>query len=332
MPPPPGSVPPLGWSVPPPGGRPATGATLGDLNAPTGGITGRVLPLRPLAVNDMLDGAFTLLRACFAIVALVILVVQAPYQLLTSLTLAQYLPELGDPLLFDTLDEALAFDLLGRAVGWGLLVTVLGLLVGVIVNAAVVATALEVDRGATPTVGSVLRASLSRAGATIGASLLAALATMVGFVAVLAVLLPFALVVAPLAVVLAVPLLLVLALLATALGSLVIPVAMVEGRGAWQTFTRALWVLRRRFGRVLGMTVLAGLVVLLVTFAISFALSAVGLLAGPLAWVVDGLNGVLVSIVSTPITAFVALLVYLDARVRLEGLDLRLRAQGLGPA
>jgi len=267
------------------------------------------------------------------VAALVVVVVHGPYQLLSSLALSQLLPDLLDPTLFDPFSEELPdTDLLVQWTTWGGVLSIIGLLVGVITSAAVVAAVLQRDRGEVARVGSVLAASASRSGATIGASVLTVLAAGVAFVVLAAVIVPLAVLVPPLGVIAGLSSVAVLTVVVIAVSSLVIPVAMVEGRGAWTTFMRTLWIVRHRFARVLGVTLLAGLVVLLVTGAISTALGLLSLLAGPFSWVVDGFNGTLVAVVSTPVSAYVALLIYLDARVRLEGLDLTVRARELGPS
>lgn len=326
-----------GWPPPPPAGPPPpppppVPAWVGA--APTGGLTGLVLPLRPLALSDIIDGAFRLLRATFPVVALVVVVVQGGFQLLSNFLIVQTVPEVLDPFALDPFAPDLVdLELLGRTATVGLLTGLLGLVISVITGGAVVEAALERDRGGQPRVGGVLAASLRRLGATLGATLLSLLAGGVVGVALLVVLVPLGVLVPPLAILAAIPLLLALAIGIGALSTLVLPVAMLEtDRGAWATFTRALWVIRTRFGQVLAVTAVAAVVLLLVTLALGVGVAVLAALAGPAGWAIDAVGATLTAVVSTPVTAFVGLLVLLDARVRLEGLDLTVRARRLGPS
>jgi hypothetical protein len=187
----------------------------------------------------------------------------------------------------------------------------------------------QADRGEPLDVAGALRTAVARSGATVGGSVLLILAGVLSLV-----------VLVPVAIGLAfVPILGIVVLLAVgAIGygvaagvySLIVPVAVVEDRGAWTTFTRALWVLRVRFWRVVGITLLVTLLLGIVSFAVALPLTVLSMAVGPLSWVVDGVTSTLLSLVVVPVTAFAALLVYLDARVRREGLDLELRTRGLG--
>ena len=330
-PPAPGSPPPppaAAWGPAPDGRVWRVGATT------TGGVTGTLLPLRPLALSDIIDGAFRLLRATFPVVALVVVVVQGGYQLLSNYLIVQTVPEVLDPFSLDPFAADLVdLDLLGRTLTVGLVTGLLGLVVSVITSAAVVEAALERDRGGQPRVGSVLGASVRRIGATLGATLLGLLAGGVAALALMVVLVPLGVLVPPLAVLVAIPLVLALLIGVGALSTLVLPVAMLETeRGAWATFTRALWVIRHRFGQVLAVTAVAAVVLLLVTLALGVAVTVLAALAGPAGWAVDAVGATLTAVVTTPVIAYVGLLVLLDARVRLEGFDLTVRAQRLGPS
>ncbi len=330
-PPAPGSPPPppaAAWGPAPDGRVWRVGATT------TGGVTGTLLPLRPLALSDIIDGAFRLLRATFPVVALVVVVVQGGYQLLSNYLIVQTVPEVLDPFSLDPFAPDLVdLDLLGRTLTVGLVTGLLGLVVSVITSAAVVEAALERDRGGQPRVGSVLGASVRRIGATLGATLLGLLAGGVAALALMVVLVPLGVLVPPLAVLVAIPLVLALLIGVGALSTLVLPVAMLETeRGAWATFTRALWVIRHRFGQVLAVTAVAAVVLLLVTLALGVAVTVLAALAGPAGWAVDAVGATLTAVVTTPVIAYVGLLVLLDARVRLEGFDLTVRAQRLGPS
>jgi hypothetical protein len=298
------------------------------------GIAGRLVPLRPMTVGDVLDGTLRALRATFAVTALLVLLVQGPFQLLSSLAFARVVPELSGPVdLERTLeDPAAGLDLMVRTMTVGTVSGLLGVIVNVALGAAIVWCVLRADRGEPIAVGPALRTAAERLVATLGGVLLALFgATLVGVVG--AVLLGLLIVVAPpLGIVLALPLIPVVLLVFAALMYLIPPVAVVEGGGPLATLQRVLWVIGRRLGRVLAVTFLISLLVMAITLGLTFAMGFLAELSGPWAWVVEGATNTVVALVSVPLTVIAALLVYLDARIRLEGFDLELRARGIGTA
>lgn len=287
-----------------------------------------------MTVGDVLDGTLRALRATFAVTALLVLLVQGPFQLLSSLAFARVVPELSGPVdLERTLeDPAAGLDLMVRTMTVGTVSGLLGVIVNVALGAAIVWCVLRADRGEPIAVGPALRTAAERLVATLGGVLLALFgATLVGVVG--AVLLGLLIVVAPpLGLVLALPLVPVVLLVFAALMYLIPPVAVVEGGGPLATLQRVLWVIGRRLGRVLAVTFLISLLVMAITLGLTFAMGFLAELSGPWGWVVEGATNTVVALVSVPLTVIAALLVYLDARIRLEGFDLELRARGIGTA
>jgi hypothetical protein len=298
-------------------------------------VGGTLFRLQPMTVGDVLDGAFRALRATFAVAAIVVLLVHGPYQLLSSLILDQLLPELSDPLVLEemftegTVDLALAT----RATAYGGALAIVGLLVQVIVGAALAWVALRTDRGEETSPGRALRASLACSGATLGGAVLVGLLGFAGFVLVAlvaAVLFGLAPPLGVLFLVLAIPAVVIAGAALVGAYLLVIPIAVAEQAGALTTFRRAMWVVRKRFWRVVGVVLLLGLVVVAISIGFSLVLGFAAELAGGLGWIVDAVSATALSLLTAPVTIFVALLLYLDARVRLEGYDLEVRARGLG--
>jgi hypothetical protein len=304
------------------GGRVATGR-------PEAPMRGRVLPLRPLTVGDVLDGAFRLLRARFGRVALLVVLVLAPYQLASSYALDRLLPEIGaggvDAFTFsaEVTDEMAA-----RLFGVSSLTGIVGMLVHLVVGAALLWMVLQEDQGRPAEISAALGGAVRRLWATAVGTLLIWLGASGVLLALILVSVLLGMLFLPLGLLVGLPGGLVLMLAWLAATSLVLPVAMAEGdAGPVRCAGRSLSLLRRRFWPIVGISALVLLMLGLVSFAISLAFGAVAMVAGPLSWVVDGVSGTLVSVVTTPVTVFAALLIYLDARVRLEGLDLALRAQ-----
>lgn len=269
----------------------------------------------------------TILRRGFPTLAAIVLLVHAPYQLASALVLDRFLPELDDPVGMDPFfDGTIPVELLTRILVVAGTTSIVALLVHVLVGGAVAQAVVELDHARAPRAGQALRASAGVSGATLGATVLLLVAAIVvggvlavgiGVLAVLA---------APLGIVVGIVVVPVLVAAALALGYLVLPIAVAEGTGPLRTLTRALWVLRRRFWWVIGVTMLALLLVAAVSFALTLALGVVALLAGPAAFVVEAVAGTLGALVSVPLTVGAAALIHHDARVRGEGHDLRARA------
>ncbi|MCC5948378.1 MAG: hypothetical protein JJT89_07955 [Nitriliruptoraceae bacterium] len=298
------------------------------------------MPLRPLSVGDTLDGTFRGLRATFLPVALLVLVLLGPIQLLLNLLIQQVFPtattfgleQFDDPA-FDP-ETAFTFADIGAVLGGGALLGVLSWLATSVVTAAVVALVLQVDRGEDTDLGASVRAGLR----VLGTVLLGGLAIgVMGFAAFLAVAALIALlffVETVLGVVVLVLVLLTVApigfLAFAGASSLIAPIAIIEGPGVGRTLGRVWWVLRRRFWRLIGITVLILLVLTVVNIAVALPFGLLSFFLPGGQWIVDGVGETVAQVVTVPATALAAMLVYLDARIRLEGLDLRARYRDLG--
>ena len=104
------------------------------------------------------------------------------------------------------------------------------------------------------------------------------------------------------------------------------PVIGAEGLGPVAAMRRSARLASRRFWMVLGLALLGFLVEQLFESAIGMVpilVSAVVGTEGAL-WVLPGVAGILTSLVTVPVVAGITVLIYLDLRVRTEGLDLEL--------
>ncbi len=284
-------------------------------------LPGRLVPLRPLTVSDILDLVFQTLRRAGGPVAVIVLAVLLPELLLRELATFRFTRTAT----IDPTDIGAAF----AGFGWVVVSALVGLYVGLVISAAIVALLAARDRGATLGVWGGLRIGLARSGATVGASVLTMLGvTAASFVAlvigiVFAVVIPFA------GLLLMVPIVLFVPLVGFLMSYLLIAVAVEEGVGPWHTLTRTVTLLRRGFWRAVLITLLLGLLTLAVGAGL-FALG--GLIAaglGELGWVLQVLGGGLFSAISTPLFAAAGLILYRDLRVRGEAYDLRVRARAL---
>lgn len=346
MPSPPGThlPPPPGWRAPTPAGGPPAGPPphtpgpgwqqlppeeVARLHRPG------VVPLRPLLLSDVFGGALQTLRrnpeATIGMGLLVMTVLLVP-SLLGSLAIVRLLTSLApaDVELL-TLTVNLGFSLLASYALTGMIVHVVG----------------EAVLGDRAGLGETWRAVRGRLPALVGAMLLMGLLMLAGTVVLVLVVVLLVTAVAQTTSGGLAALGIVLVVLAF-LGALVLgvwvsgrltlaPAAVVlERLGPWRAIVRAWGLTRGRQGwRVVGITLLAGLVTNLVTFLVQlpllgvslWALASGGLDLSPLstpALVIDHGLQLVVGALVTPFTAGVAALLYLDQRMRREGLDVTL--------
>ena len=92
--------------------------------------------------------------------------------------------------------------------------------------------------------------------------------------------------------------------------------------GPWAGVRRSWQLTRVRYGAILG----AGLLIAIVSTSLTIALSGLGLVFSffSFGWIIDVVCRAASSLVTEPFVAAAATLVYLDLRIRAEGLDLEL--------
>jgi hypothetical protein len=112
------------------------------------------------------------------------------------------------------------------------------------------------------------------------------------------------------------------------------PVIGAERLGPIKAMQRSARLVSRRFWNVLGLALLCFLVELLFDSAIGLLPSTLSLFLGTegIGWVLPGAVGILTQVITMPVVAGITVLIYLDLRVRTEGLDLELDALEAFPA
>jgi hypothetical protein len=268
------------------------------------------LPLHPMTLSDVLDGAFRLLRANLATIVLVTAVFFVPLELLSAFLARDLfggqsvLRVLQDPLLTQQeLGGGLSGFQLGGSIGAWLLSLLITPFVGGAITQVVAASYLGRQLGA----GEAIRTTGRRFWALLGASILVHLVELPAFV----------LCVLP-------------ALVAMAFLICTTPAVMIERLGPVRSMRRSFGLVRPRFWPVLGIAVVSGLLAIFLTgvLATPFTLLAqfVGLRWG---FIPVAIGRIVAAVLASPFVSIVATLVYFDARIRHEGFDLQMIARGL---
>lgn len=114
----------------------------------------------------------------------------------------------------------------------------------------------------------------------------------------------------------------------------VAPVIGAEGLGPIAAMKRSYRLTTRRFWPVMGLAILSGIVSTLFGYALGLVPTTLSLFVGTdgLGWLITAAAGIITSLITLPIVAAATVLIYLDLRVRTEGLDLELDAREVLPA
>ncbi|MEV5731215.1 glycerophosphoryl diester phosphodiesterase membrane domain-containing protein [Streptomyces pharetrae] len=370
-PPPPPPPPGPGWGAPPPGGPgnwqgPAgpgnwQGPGHGGWGAPWGGpppaAKPGVIPLRPLGVGEILDGAVSTMRTYWRTVLgislTVAVVIEIIVVLLQGLVLNDYAntDALGDPsATVDELAQAMSDAMLTSGVLF--VISLIGTVAATALLTTVTSRAVlgkpvttgEAWRDARPQIaklfGLIFLLLLIAVGVAFAGALPGILVTLAGGGdggVALAVFGSFAGA--------------VVALWLMIRFSLASPALMLEKQSITKAMSRSAKLVRGSWWRVFGIqllaTVIANIVAAIVVIPFTFLAAALGGDGiggfvdgtGDFGWtflVVSGIGSVIGSMITFPITAGVTVLLYIDQRIRREALDLELAraagVQGYGPA
>ena len=306
--PPPGSYPPAQSPGPQWGGPQAGPAWGGPPQLPkAGGERTGPLPLHPMTLGDVMDGAFRLLKANLRTIVLVSAVFVIPVNVVVAFLQRDvlggrgFLDVLSDPSLVDP-----ATPPTGQFVGIGLSLLV-SLLVTPFVGGVLTRVVAASYLGEQPRPGPAIRRTARWFYALLLGFFCVHLLELVGAVACF-----------------------VGALVPMTFFVLTTPAIVVEEIGPIQAMSRSAGLVRPRFFQTLAIAVLAGLMASFLGNVLgtpfSVAAQLVGLRNG---WPLLALGSILPALVTTPFVAIVSTLLYFDARIRQEGLDLQLMAANL---
>ena len=316
----PGPARPAPWSAPDAGGddRPQSapgGGAPPVLTAPEPVYRQQAdgIPLRPLGIGDLLDGTFTTIRrnprATVGLAALLVTfqqVLSVAFELVTD----------GLPTFGSLEDEAFSLQAIG---GFGGIVgTLLAAVVGAVLTGMLVVVVSEDVLGRRVTAADVWRRIRRRLGALVVAAAFAGILPYVGLI-----------------------FLVVPGAILWAAWALTTPALVLEGIGPFAALRRSWRLAWPNLIRVWWVRTLSVLIGFLMSFLIAVPFEAAGLLLAfatgadddsqpvitVLVLVLSGLGAIAAGMITAPFLAGVLALLYIDRRMRAEGLDLVLRRQ-----
>jgi Membrane domain of glycerophosphoryl diester phosphodiesterase len=319
-------------------GQPGPGPRYGE-SAPKPGV----IPLRPLGVGEILDGAFSSIRRnpkTILGISAVIMTISAILSTALSLTLLNlgggvHLPQPGQQLTTRQAEHVIgqlaAAVLPALAVSLLLTIIVQAILSGLL--APIIARGVA---GQQITAGEAWRAAAPRLPSLLLATVLVLLISLGPAAIVAVIMLAASAVNAPAAVYVAVglpgvPAAVVLSIWFSTMLSLVTPVVMLEEASPGRALARSWRLVRRSFWRIFGILLLAGLIVLIAGAILQLPFTLIGTLVSSgggfsTGTIIAVIGAIAAGTVTRPITAGVTVLLYVDLRMRKEGLDLALRS------
>jgi hypothetical protein len=263
--------------------------------------------LRPMTVSDVLDGAFAILKAAPATIIAFTAVFAVPVQVLGAWLQRDLL---GGQSLFDAMstDASLAgVEQSSSSTTWAQMVLFFGpALALVFVAAGLVRLVGAWQSGGDLTLGELLKGSLPVAWPLLASWALVHLAEGLG-----SFLCGFG------------------SLAAMTMFLVTAPVIGAERLGPIEAMRRSARLVGRRFWPVMGLALLSGIVAGLFGYAIGLVPQVLALLVGTggYGWLLTAAASVMTSLITMPVVAGATVLIYLDLRVRTEGLDLELEAR-----
>ena len=345
-------------------GQPGYGQPPGMWAPPQQAPKPGVIPLRPIALGEILDGAFTSIRrnpkATLGIAA-VVLTISTVITTGLEIILSRHTGSLTLPSQGQTLTPAQTSQLLHNFFSYMLTVLLPAVAVSVLLTFAVqlILTGLltvVIGRsvlGHRITAGEAWRIAGPRLPALLGATILTGLVIVGPFLVVVLALILLGVAGAPAGALIAVGVLGMIAwvILAVWFGimlSMAAPTVVLEGQGPAQALARSWRLVRRSFWRVLGILLLAQLIVAVsgAILQLPFTLIATVAGGGPsgffpfsataggptqlfhtsmAALIISAVGGIVAGSVTRPVSAGITVLLYVDLRMRREGLDLVLQ-------
>lgn len=263
--------------------------------------------LRPLAFGEILDVALKIVGRHWKVMAACVALVVLPVQIASTALVYSI-----DPTRYDlNADPSVTTAADDSRIGAVLVVNVLAILSYMLAAAACFKAVSDGYLGREPGVGQSLRFGLPRIPRLLGMYFLVGVCVVIGLV-----------------------LLIVPGLWIGTVWSLAVPAMLFERIGVFAALGRSFELVKGRFWGVLGLVIVSILIVLVISLLLGLVVGALGAVVTSDSEVagafVNIVAGVLSNMISLPVLAAVLTVLYFDQRVRKEGFDLQLLADGLG--
>ncbi|MEX0592264.1 MAG: hypothetical protein WD152_02220 [Nitriliruptoraceae bacterium] len=196
-------------------------------------------------------------------------------------------------------------------------VAILGMFLTVVVAGAIVAAAHAGDMRLS--VGTAVRIGFDRSGATLGAQVMLFVILIAGFVAITVLLSPVVMLVPALGIIAVTMTVIAFIFVGMAVSYLVVPVAVLEARGPVASLKRAVTIAWQRKGRLAGIMGLVAAGLVIVAMLGSIAVGVMLLIAPALGVVIETSFMMIMTLVSSPVTALAGYVVWVDAKNREGG-------------
>jgi len=276
---------------PPAGGAPPPPPPSGPAQPPPG------QPSRagfaPRGIGEIISGAFELYRDHWQILVGIVAVVIVPITLIQYFITDELL--VRDPVVnVTTTTEGLQTVTVSSSGGWAilaaLLATVISAVAGLVLTGAITRVTAGTLVGETPDAGQAFSFGFSKIGPILWVSLIVGLTVLGGFI-----------------------LLIIPGLIFLVMFSVAVPALVVEDVRGTSAMGRSWNLVKTHFWHVVG--------AYLIAFILAAIVSGIITAIFPSDWYMQGIAGAIGSIITTPFTALVLMLVYVDLRVRTEQLS-----------
>jgi hypothetical protein len=300
------------------------------------------VPLRPLGLGEILDGAISAIRAhpgAMIGLSAVVVTVSTLIQTLLQYTALRNFSTAVDST--ETLDGDAVLDSLAPLVGPTLMAGGITALAQIVLTGVLTTVVYRAVLGEQVPIGVAWAAARGRVPTLLALSLLTGLAIVAAALVVSVPAILLAVLGAPGVVLVLVWFLTVLAIIALGVYVYIVvgvagPAVVLEGRGVLAAWSRSRRLVKGSFWRVLGILLLMALIVGGIAFAIAIPFAVVSGVADPdnpfgiVPLTIDGIGAILGGTITSPFAAAVVVLLFVDLRIRREGLDIELaRAAGL---
>jgi hypothetical protein len=289
------------WGGPPPPSGPP-GAPPPPPDTTQVGRKERPLPLRQMGIGELLDGAIKLYRAEWRVLLGIVAFVLVPLTFLQAF-LTRALPGTFTQ---ETVVSPEAVD--SAIIASGILGFIQFLFIQPFLTAAVAYAATRVYLGEPVGVGPTYRFAVTKVHSILWISILTGLAVTVGFLLLI------------------IPGFLVLVRLA--FGSTVL---VVEGKKGTKALGRSWRLAKGNFWRLFGTFIVAFLMAGIIAAVLAIPGNIAADAIGSQGWPIRALGDSLATVLTTPFTTLITVLLYFDLRIRKEAFDLEVMAQELSP-